>query len=207
MNAETFWSNIGVYNEVTLPFQAFLIITAVILTYFTFAKPSAKTDIWMKVFLAFAFAWNGVVFFLIFVRNPISTYFGAPLFIILAILFVIDIFSKRTEFRLPDVKWRKALTLLWISLVVLYPVFGLPLGHAYPGILTPVMPCPITVFAITMIAAAIPKADKKVYILLLPWALAGLPKCLGALNCFEDCILFASGVYGLVLLIKNWKSM
>jgi hypothetical protein len=33
----------------------------------------------------------------------------------------------------------------------------------------------------------------------------GLPKCLGALDCYEDCILFASGIYGLVELIRNWK--
>jgi hypothetical protein len=42
--------------------------------------------------------------------------------------------------------------------------------------------------------------------LLLPWALMGLPKCFGALDCYEDRILFASGVYGLVELIRNWKT-
>jgi hypothetical protein len=34
----------------------------------------------------------------------------------------------------------------------------------------------------------------------------GLPKCFGVLDCYEDCILFASGVYGLVELIRNWKA-
>jgi hypothetical protein len=91
--------------------------------------------------------------------------------------------------------------------VFLYPLFGLPLGHIYPRILTPVMPCPLTVFALAMIAAAAPKVDRKLYILLLPWALAGLPKCLGILDCYEDCILFAAGVYGLILLIKDWKAI
>jgi hypothetical protein len=33
-----------------------------------------------------------------------------------------------------------------------------------------------------------------------------LPKCFGALGCYEDCILFASGVYDLVELIRNWKT-
>ena len=47
--------------------------------------------------------------------------------------------------------------------------------------------------------------DKKVSIALLPWALMGLPKCLGALDCYEDCILFAAGIYGLIVLVKNWK--
>jgi len=34
-----------------------------------------------------------------------------------------------------------------------------------------------------------------------------LPKCLGALECYEDCILLGAGVYGLIMLIKNWKAI
>jgi len=207
MNTETFWAQVSAYNEATLPVQAILILAAATLTYLVFAKPGAKTDIWMKAFLGLAFAWNGVVFFLIFVKNPISTFFGAPLFIILAILFAVDIFTKRTEFRFPDAKWKKGLTAFWVLLVFLYPLIGLPLGHTYPRMITPVMPCPLTVFALAMVTAAIPNVDRKLYILLLPWALAGLPKCLGALDCYEDCILFAAGVYGLILLVKNWKAI
>jgi hypothetical protein len=207
MNAETFWTQVSSYNEATLPIQAIFIVAAVILAYLAFTKPGVKTDIWMKAFLALAFAWNGTVFFLIFAKNPISTFFGAPLFIILAILFAVDIFAKKTEFKFPDVKWRKWSTAVWILLVFLYPLIGVPLGHTYPRMLTPVMPCPLTVFALAMVAAAAPKVDRKLYILLLPWALAGLPKCLGALDCYEDCILFAAGVYGLILLVKDWKAI
>ena len=72
----------------------------------------------MKAFLALAFAWNGIVFFLIFAKNPISTFFGAPLFIILAILFAVDIFAKKIEFKLPDIKWRKWMTNFIFSLVL-----------------------------------------------------------------------------------------
>jgi hypothetical protein len=85
-------------------------------------------------------------------------------------------------------------------------VIGWFLGHLYPRTLLPVFPCPLTVFAIALVAAAAPKVDKKVFILLLPWALLGLPKCLGSLDCYEDCILFASGVYGLVELIRTWRT-
>jgi hypothetical protein len=68
------------------------------------------------------------------------------------------------------------------------------------------MPCPLTVFALALVAAAMPHVDRKVYVFLLPWALMGLPKCLGALDCYEDCILFAAGVYYLIVLIKSWKT-
>ncbi len=207
MNAETFWTQVGLYNEATLSIQVILTAVATILTYLVFAKPSAKTDTWISVFFAIAFAWNGLVFFLIFVNNPISTFFGAPLFIILAILFAVDIFVKRTEFKLPNSKWKQVLTTLWVLLVFLYPLIGLPLGHTYPRIITPVMPCPLTVFALSLVTAAAPKVDRKIYILLLPWALAGLPKCLGALDCFEDCVLFFAGICGLILLVKDWVAI
>jgi len=68
------------------------------------------------------------------------------------------------------------------------------------------MPCPLTVFALALVAAAMPHVDRKVYVFLLPWALMGLPKCLGALDCYEDCILFAAGAYSLIVLIKSWKT-
>jgi hypothetical protein len=65
-----------------------------------------------------------------------------------------------------------------VLLAFLYPLIGLILGHFYPKVCMAFAPCPLTVFAIALITAAILKVDKKVYILLLPWALMSLPKCL-----------------------------
>ena len=207
MDTATFWSQVATYNKTTWPVQALTIITAAYLTYRVFAKPGAKTDVWMKAFLAFAFAWNGIVFFLVFLRNPISMFTGVPLFIIVCVLFVVDIFAKKTHFKLPEGRWMRGLTIVWVLLVALYPLLGWPLGHTWPKVLLPLFPCPLTVFAITLVAAAVPNTDKKTFIALLPWALMGLPKCFGALDCYEDCVLFAGGVYGLIVLIKNWRSV
>jgi hypothetical protein len=205
-STEEFWTQVGVYNEATWPISVAMILTGAFLTYRLFSRPGAKTDTWLKAFLSFGFAWNGIVFFLIYIKNPISMFTGAPLFIILSLLFAVDISTKKTRFRPPETKWKKGLTISWLVLVFLYPVIGWPLGHVFPKALLPVFPCPFTVFAIALVAAAAPNVDKKIVILLLPWALMGLPKCFGALDCYEDCILFASGVYGLVELIRNWKT-
>ena len=207
MNTEAFWNHVVTYNETLWPVQAVMIVAAAVLTYRVFAAPGPRTDVWMKAFLSFAFAWNSIVFFVLFMRNPISMVTGTPLFMTISILFAVDIFTRRTEFKLPDAKWNKALTVFWLSLVALYPLIGWALvGHAYPNMLLPLFPCPLTVFAIALVAAAAPRVDKKVFVALLPWALMGLPKCLGALVCYEDCILFAAGVYGLIVLIRNWKA-
>ena len=92
-----------------------------------------------------------------------------------------------------------------ILLTFLYPFIGMALGHSYPKTCMPMAPCPLSVFAIALVTAAIPKVDKKVFVFLLPWALLGLPKCLGVLECYEDCILFGAGLYGFIMLVKNWK--
>ena len=176
-----------------------LIIIAVFLTYRVIAKPGPRTDVWMKAFLSFAFVWDGILVFLVYLRNPISMAIGTPLFVLVAILFAVDIRVQKTAFRLPDTRWGQVLTFAWLALVVSYPLIGwVFLGHAYPRTLLPTMPCPLTVFAITLVAAAAPRVDRKGFVALLPWALMGLPKCFGALDCYEDCILFASGVYGLI---------
>jgi hypothetical protein len=205
-NSEVFWSRVGAYNEATWPVSVAMIVAVAALTYRVFCKPNARTDVWTNAFLSLAFAWNGVVFFLLYAKNPISTFTGAPLFVAISLLFALDILTKKTHFRPPEATWKQAITVLWIGLVFLYPVIGWPLGHVYPKVLLPVFPCPLTVFAIALVAAAAPNADRKVFILLLPWALMGLPKCFGALDCYEDCILFAAGVYGLIVLVRTWKT-
>jgi hypothetical protein len=205
-STEVFWTQVGVYNETIWPLVMAMTVAAAFLTWRVFFRPGARTDAWTKAFLSFAFAWNGIVFFLISVRNPISTFTGAPLFLIISLLFAVDIWAKKTHFQPPVAVWKKGLTILWIALVFLYPAIGWPLGHVYPKTLLPMFPCPLTVFAIALVAAAVPNVDRKAFILLLPWALMALPKCFGALDCYEDCILFASGVYGLVELIRNWRT-
>lgn len=206
LSTEEFWTHLGAYNEATWPIAIAMAVAAAFLTFRVFWRPGARSDWWMKGFLAFAFAWNGIVFFLVYVKSPISMFTGAPLFIILSLLFVVDIWTQKTHFQPPEATWKKGSTALWILLVFLHPAIGWSLGHLYPKTLLPMFPCPLTTFAIALVAAAAPQVDKKVFILLLPWALMALPKCFGALDCYEDCILFASGVYGLVELIRNWKT-
>ena len=120
-------------------------------------------------------------------------------------LFTLDAFTKRTRFRFPADRWERGFTVAWIALVLLYPAIGWPLGHTYPKVLLPLFPCPLTVYATALVAAAVPQVDRKVFVALLPWALLGLPKCFGALACYEDWGLFAAGVYGLIRLIRNWR--
>jgi hypothetical protein len=204
-DTQLFWAKVAEYNQATLPISILMTLAAAFLVYRVFFYPGKRTDLWLKVFLCFAFLWNGLVFFLGYQKNPISLFTGLPLFILVAAFFAWDAYKGITHFRLPQALWKRVLTVIWVALVFLYPLIGLPLGHVYPKVLLPTFPCPLTVYAIAFVAAAAPEVDKKVFIALLPWALLGLPKCFGILDCYEDCILFASGVYGLVELVRTWR--
>ena len=206
MDGESWWSTCSAYNDAIFPIQVLIMVTGILVTHLLFAKPSPKTNGLMKAYLASTFAWSGVVFFLMFGRELPGTFLGAPLFVITSVLFVADVFIEKTEFKLPSSRWHRHVTVFLILCAFLYPLFGLPFGHYYPkACVFGVFPCPTTVFALALLAAAVPRVDKKVYILLLIWALPSLGKCFGALDLYEDCVLFAVGVYGLTMLIRTWS--
>jgi hypothetical protein len=204
--SETFWEQIGTFNEVTFPVQILLLVLAIVLTFLMVFRSGNVTDILIKVFLFIAFVWNGIVFFLIFAWSMASMVFSA-LFIIVAILFFIDIFKKRIRFQFPSKGGRQYITTIFIILVFLYPLAGVLFGRYYPYNLMPMSPSPLVVFAISLMSAALPHVDRKVYVVLLIWAILYLPVGLGMLGCYEDCILLVAGIYGLVALVTYWTTV
>jgi hypothetical protein len=207
-NAEKWWDQVRAYNEAIFPTQIVLLVAAIVLTYFVFFKPGPKINRLMKVYLSLTFAWNGLVFFWIFGQELPGKFLGIPLFILLAILTAWDLRANKIELKIPEAAWQKVFTCFLVICSFLYPLIGYALGHSYPKACTfGAMPCPTTVFALALLAAAIPKVDKKIYILLLLWALPAFGKCLGAMDLYEDCTLFWTGVYALIMLIIHWKKI
>jgi hypothetical protein len=205
--AETFWEQVGTFNEVTFPVQILLIVLAIVLIFLMVFRSGNVTDILIKTFLALAFAWNGIVFFLIFTWSILSMVFSV-LFIIVSLLFIADIFIKKTRFQFPSRgEGRQAVIVILLLLVFLYPLIGVALGRYYPGNIMPMFPSPLVLFTIALLTAALPHIDRKVYVVLLIVAIFGLPGCLGLLGCYEDGILFVAGIYGLVMLINYWTTI
>ncbi|MFQ6085181.1 MAG: DUF6064 family protein [Candidatus Bathyarchaeia archaeon] len=133
------------YNNAIFPMQFVTLIVAALLVYLLHARPSAKTSGLMKAYLAFTYAWIVVVY------NVLSTPRGLavelPLILVveniavfianiaIAILFAMDVFTKKTELKLPEAGWRRNLTLLLVVWAFfLYPLSGWVIGHPYPRI-------------------------------------------------------------------------
>jgi len=62
LNSEILRNNLEVYNNSIFPMQIIMLIVAIVLNYFLLAKPGPKIDKIMKGYLAFAFAWAGLMF-------------------------------------------------------------------------------------------------------------------------------------------------
>jgi hypothetical protein len=79
-------------------------------------------------------------------------------------------------------------------------------GHLYPKILLfGVAPCPTIIFSLALLIGAVLKVGKLIFILLIFSAIfSGLsaPIMLGV---WADLLLLVPGIYGLIILIKNWK--
>ena len=208
--AETWHGIFGAYNTTWLPVLILFWLALIICTYLLITKPSDKTNALMKACLGIIFIWNGAVFFFLYMKN--SAVPGGILMLIAGVLFAVDVFRNRITISFPEAGWKRYVTLsLIIWALGLYTLAAWLTGHPYPGTVLPVAPCPTTIFAIALLSTSMAtlKTDRipftLLFIPLLWWAfLAGL----GApfrYGFYVDLTLFATGVYGLVMLIRNWK--
>ncbi|MBN1225935.1 MAG: hypothetical protein JXA79_03000 [Deltaproteobacteria bacterium] len=212
IGAQKWWSIIEDYGAQIWPAQAVFYIAAILLTGWLFIKPG-KVQSWLtKLYLSIAFAWNGIVFFLTLAGDitgeSYGNYFFGSLFIIVSALFARDLFRHKMQFSLPANGWIRYTTITLIALVFCYPLFGIALGHDFRRLIVPgTFPCPTTALGLLFLTTALPRVDKIAYILLLLWAIPfptfiQIPKY----GVYEDTIMFLSGLYSLVLLIKYWRA-
>jgi len=209
--AEEWWGIIGAYGARIWPAQVVLYVLAILILGWLTFKPGRIQSWFTKLYLAITFAWSGIIFFLILARDitgpGYGSYFFGSIFIIVSVLFAIDLFRRKMQFSLPAAGWRRQATLALMVLVLLYPWLSLALGHHFQSLITPgAFPCPTTALGLVILTTALPRVDKVAYILLLFWAIPFPPFIqLPKYGVYEDAIMFISGVYSLILLVKYWK--
>jgi len=149
LNSEILRNNLEVYNNSIFPMQIIMLAVAIVLTYFLFSKPGSMVNKLIKAYLAFVFAWAGLIFPIYGFSKIIFTIYH----LVLASLFIIDIFRVKIEFKLPETNGKKYFVLfLIISAFVLYPLIEYIAGHSYPRIpLFGVAPCPTIIFSLELL--------------------------------------------------------
>jgi hypothetical protein len=211
VSRDEFWKIMGEYGSQIWPIQIIVYILAILLVVWLFLKPGKLQSLFTKLFLSITFAWNGVMFYIILAKgmagNSRGNYFFGSLFILVSALFIIDLFIQKMSFSPPKGQWQKYIPVLLIILTFCYPVFGILAGHSFTSLIVPgTFPCPTTALALLLLTLALPRVDKVIYILLLFFAIPFTPFFqIAKYGVLEDTILFTTGIYGLVLLVKHWR--
>jgi hypothetical protein len=198
------------YNKRIFPLQIVTAVLAIGLVGLLFWLPSVTTTILVNAFLGITFGWIGVAFLFLVgdirKRIPFASYATAAAYLPLAIIFIIDIFSKQATYIIPQLGWRlygSLFVMFWG--IILYPLSGYLIGHRYPRLpLFGAMPCPTNIFAIGMLTAFASNSLEIIALFILSsMAVVGAVKAaiLGydGERIREDFALLAGGVYGLLI--------
>jgi hypothetical protein len=199
------------YGAKIWPAQIVFYVMAILLTVWLFIRPGRIQNLLIKLYLCMTFMWIGIAFYFVFARgiagNTYGNYIMGAFFIIISVLFAVDIFRNKMHFLLPAVRWQRYSTLVLTILAFSYPWIGITLGHRFPNlIITGTLPCPTITLSLILLTTSLPRVNKTIYVLLLFLAIPFTPFMqILKYGVYEDIILFATGIYSLILLIKHWK--
>ncbi len=208
---EEFWSIIEAYGAGIRPVEIIFYIAAILVVGWLFLRPGRIQTLFAKLYLSIAFAWNSIAFYLLLAKDMAGDSYGnylfSSVFIIVSVLFAVDLLRQKMQFSPPTVGWRKYATLVLMGLVFCYPLFGITFGHSFNSLIMPgTFPCPTTALGLLLLTTALPQVDKIVYILLLLCAIPFTPFLqIARYGVYEDSILFATGIYSVALLLRYRK--
>ena len=209
---DEFWGVMETYGARIMPAQVAFYLAAILFVGWLFLKPGRIQSLVAKLYLSAAFAWNGIVFYFTLAKDMAGESYGnyvfGSIFIIVSVLFMVDVFRGKMRFSLPVARGRRISTLTLLVLVFCYPLFGIAFGHSVKSLIVPgTFPCPTTALGLLLLTTALPQVDRIIYILLLICAIPFTPFVqIARYGVYEDTILFATGIYGLVLLLRHWKA-
>ena len=189
------------YNQAVWPSQIVLNLLGVAAVVLAF-RNTTRNGILISLILAILWLWSGIAYHVAFfsVINP-AAYGAAVLFCMEALLIVAAGVLKHRLVWHPrvDAAGLAGGVLILYALVV-YPVLGLLLGHAYPKSPTFGCPCPMTIFTFGMLLWTGSKVPFWLVIIPSLWAIVGLSAVL-SLGMHEDLGLFVSCIVAVTILV------
>jgi hypothetical protein len=188
------------YNLDIWPMQVVAYLLGIVGMFFAFRRMGYSKRITTGV-LMFLWLWTGIGFFLLYFAQVYTpAYVFGGLFIIQAIIFLVDLFKPRVSYGFKaDIYGIVGLLFIAYAMVG-YPLVGYFIGHQYPQ--APpfgLTPCPLTVFTFGLFLLTEKKVPKLYLIIPLLWAIGGImPVSVGI---YEDIGLIVSGVLGTIMIL------
>ena len=207
-----FWGVMEGYAKGIMPSQFIFYFIALVLVAWLFRGPGRVKTVLTKGYLTVAFAWNGIVFYMVLGQGMAGgshgNYIFAAIFMIVSTLFALDIFRGRMQFTIHRYGWQEYATQFLLLLVFSYPLLGILFGHSNQSLIMPgTFPCPTVALALLLLTTALPEVDGLAYTLLLFCAIPFTPFFqIARYGVYEDSILFVSGIYALILILRSRKA-
>ena len=198
---EIFWNTIAAYNAATWPAQIVFTGIATLLLLLLCLRPTNTVRIAMKSFMAMLNFWIAGVYYMIYCRP--REYHGmlALFWAIMGGIWIYDLLVKHAS--LERTGQHNAFAVLLLAMPLIYPLCSLALGHEFPMMTSPVMPCSVAVFTIGLLLAFPKRVNLFVILFLCHWALVGFPK-IYFFGIPEDLLLSGALVPSLYLFFKEY---
>ena len=179
---DQFLAVFSAYNTAIWPTQFLLVGIAILILIGAFSQRFAPFGAGA---IAFLWGWSGLVYHLIFFRpiNGAAIVFGL-LFLVQAGVLVGE-WRTRLRFRFtPSLAGWVGATLVLYALL-LYPMLGYVVGHAYPATPTFGAPCPVTIFTLGVLLWSERPLRWYVYAIPMAWGVIGTSAA-ASLGMLED---------------------
>jgi hypothetical protein len=189
------------YNQSVFPLQVVFYFAAFSCVYLLFTKYKNTTKI-ISIVLSFFWLWMGIVYHIIFFSaiNKAAYIFGG-LFILQGVMFMgCGLIRKKLSFEYTKIALNNVGIILIVYALIIYPVLGTFLGHAYPYSPTFGLPCPTTIFTFGILLFTSKKMPMHLLIIPLLWSVIGFSAALN-LTIYEDTGLLVAGLTAFILLL------
>lgn len=189
------------YNAATWPAQIVFTGIATLLLLLLCLRPTNTVRIAMKSFMAMLNFWIAGVYYMIYCRP--REYHGmlALFWAIMGGIWIYDLLVKHAS--LERTGQHNAFAVLLLAMPLIYPLCSLALGHEFPMMTSPVMPCSVAVFTIGLMLAFSEQVNIVLAMFLCHWALIGLSKVY-FFGIPEDYLLACSTVPALYIFFREY---
>ncbi|CAN5765017.1 DUF6064 family protein [soil metagenome] len=174
-SVEQFFQIFEDYNRAVFPFQAVLVLIALIAAFLA-SKPFSFSNKITSLLLTFLWLWMGVVYHLLFFSriNPAAFIFAA-LFLAQGMLFFYEgVVRNRLGFRAERNLFGVAGLLFILYSLILYPILGFAHGETYQSMPTFGLPCPTTIFTFGILLWTRETVSPRLLIIPSLWSLTGV---------------------------------
>jgi len=189
------------YNQLLWPAQIVLNVFALVVV-ISIIRNRPRSNQIVFFIISFLWIWMGLIYHILFFStiNPAAYLFGGLFIVQGFIFFYVGALKQRIK-----IEWRFNVVqmiglMLVVYAVILYPLVGYLVGHAFPRSPTFGVPCPTTIFTFGVLLFSVTRIPWYVVSIPFLWSIVGFFAAMN-LSIKEDFGLVIAGVLSVIILL------